>query len=89
MFDTNGDQTLDAAELRQAFACVVRTGPALQYHLTVIPLCSNACFVDLVIACLSLLKQGKDLSEPELLGIIETHDLDHNGVFDEVASVLL
>jgi hypothetical protein len=43
----------------------------------------------LAIAYLSLLKQGKNLSEPELLGIIATHDLDHNGVFDEVASVLL
>jgi hypothetical protein len=29
-------------------------------------------------------KQGKKLSEAELQGIIATHDLDHNGVFDEV-----
>ena len=28
--------------------------------------------------------QGKDLSEAELQDIIARHDLDHNGVFDEV-----
>ena len=31
-----------------------------------------------------LLKQGKNLSEVELQAIIAAHDLDHNGVFDEV-----
>jgi hypothetical protein len=28
--------------------------------------------------------QGKEVSEQELQEIIATHDLDHNGVFDEV-----
>ena len=32
--------------------------------------------------------QGKDLSEAELQGIIAMHDLDHNGVFDEVVDTL-
>ena len=31
--------------------------------------------------------QGKDLSEAELQGITAKHDLDHNGVFDEVLTL--
>ncbi len=31
VFDTNGDTTLDAAELRHAFACMVRT--SMQMHV--------------------------------------------------------
>jgi hypothetical protein len=33
--------------------------------------------------------QGKDLSEAELQSIIAAHDLNHDGVFDEVARSML
>ena len=32
--------------------------------------------------------QGKELSEAERQGVIAMHDLDNNGVFDEVVDML-
>jgi hypothetical protein len=38
----------------------------------------------LILSFVYILEQGKDLSEPELQSIVAAHDLDRNGVFDEV-----
>ncbi len=38
---------------------------------------------------LYLCGQGRDLSDAELQGIMETYDLDHNGVCDEVIHLIL
>ena len=54
----------------------------------------DVCTTCVVVVCLflrtalkhdtMLCMQGKDLSDAELQDIIARHDLDHNGVFDEV-----
>ncbi len=74
VFDQNGDKALDASELKQAFACMVFF---TTFHLSLV--------LDIV---LSASVQGKELSKEELDSIIKTHDLDHNGVFDEVMMLL-
>ena len=46
----------------------------------------HGCAVDLAAPASPNLQQGKDLSDAELQDIMTEHDLDHNGVFDEVWS---
>ena len=84
VFDTNGDKTLDAAELRHAFACMVRT---LRQAFA-----DAVLFISGYLHCIlnaDLCVQGMILTEAELQGIIATHDLDRNGVFDEVLCTTL
>ncbi len=55
------------------------------------------CFCDIVLVFTDFLEihnavlcvQGKNLSEAELQGIIAMHDLDCNGVFDEVLCMFI